>query len=245
MDRQDVVKGLNNQPCIGPCLPKDTVILHPIYLYPITDHDHKPFCPTFEWTNELGKRFSHDTCTAATIPDKINKKDLELLYAIPNFGFDCEQFLKNYYDLYSFESVTEWLYSENNNLNTKLRVMNCAFAAFGNNSYILNDQLIDFYIEIIKKLWINDIYTIIYQYITVTNNNIYFKKNDDNKKDNKIEKINFFLDKFVTRSTIYNVLKNFLEINKSNWKDIKNYNNELKKYYMDHVLNKIKTAIKK
>src|SRR5579883_2408755 len=119
MNDHDELKGINGQPCIGPCLPKDSVILHPIYLYPITDYNHEPFCPTFEWyDNKNNKRYSHDIFKKPTNKSKIDMKDIELLYALPNFGFDCGQFLKNYYDLYSFEGVSEWL-NQHNNPNTK------------------------------------------------------------------------------------------------------------------------------
>jgi len=245
------MKGINNQQCIGPCLPKDTITIHPIYLYPITDNEHNPFCPTFQWTNNNGDLQIHDICKEedVTSKSKINKKDMELLYAIPNFGFDCTQFLKNYYDLHSFEGVLDWISSENNSIYTKLRVINCAWEAFGNEKRdIIYDQLIEFYMEVIKKLWINEIYSQVFNYISVDKqNNISFKIDDKetNKKTHKIEKINFFLDKFSNRSIIYNVLKTFSEINKSKWKTIKNYNNELKKYYIDYVLNKIKTTLTK
>ncbi len=235
------MKGINNQPCIGPCLPKDTTILHPIYLFPITKD--KPFCPTFQWIDDENTRYL-DICQKETDSSKINNKDIELLYAIPNFGFDCAYFLKNYYDLHSFEGTLDWLYSQNNNLSTKLRVMNCAWELFGTNSDI-NDQLIDFYMEVVNKVWIYDVYNAIYDLITVENHNIYFKKNKSDKKAHKVEKINFILDKFGNKSILYNVLKNFIETSKSKWKNIKNYNNELKKYYIDYILDKIKTTLDK
>ena len=58
------MKGINNQTCIGPCLPKDTVMLHPLYLYVITDYDHNPFCPTFQWGNNI-----HDVCKESEVVD--------------------------------------------------------------------------------------------------------------------------------------------------------------------------------
>lgn len=240
------MKGLNNQPCLGPCLPKNTITLHPIYLFPITDKDDNPYCPTLQWTDDKGNRRDHDICEE----DKTNKKNplnAQLLYAIPNFGFDCGYFLKNYYNINSFEGTLDWLYSENNNLNTKLRVMNCAWEIFGiekDSNININDQLIDFYIEVISKIWIYDIYDIVYNLISVNGKNIYFKKSNDDKKIYKVEKVNFFLDKFGTKSIIYTILQEFVQINKSKWKNIKNYNNELKKYYIDYVVGKIKVILK-
>mgnify|MGYP000219834794 CR=1 FL=1 len=74
--------------------------------------------------------------------------------------------------------------SENDSIYTKLRIMDCALQTF---DIIVNDQLVDFYIEVINKLWIYDIYDIMYKYISVSNKNIYFKKNTESKKSYKIE----------------------------------------------------------
>lgn len=225
------IKGINNQPCLGPCYPKGTIVLHPVYLFPITDNE-KPFCPTFQWNNNNNnnEKKHHDTCEKTAVNNKTNK-DIELLYAIPNFGFDCAYFLKNYYDIYSFEGALDWL-NENNSIYTKLRIMDCAFKIY---DHVINDQLVDFYIEVIKKVWIHDIYDSVYNYITV-DNNIYFKKNKSNldKKTNKIEKINFFLEKFNNKSFVYNMLNSFPK-----------NNSDLKKYYIDYCIKKIESIISK
>lgn len=207
---------------------------------------NKPFCPTFSWKDENGKVFYKDTCLEPTDISKIDKRDIALSFAIPNFGFDCKQFLKNYYDLYSFESVLEWLSKENNSIGTQLRIMNCAWSAFINkeqNQNVLNDELIEFYSDIIRKIWIKDIYNHVFEYISVDKNNILLKKNKDVSKYHKIEKINFFLEKFNNKSFIYNVLKSFITTKKSKWDNIKNYNDELKTYYIDYVINKIKITL--
>ncbi|AYV76961.1 MAG: hypothetical protein Barrevirus5_20 [Barrevirus sp.] len=250
------VIGLNGQPCIGPCLPKDSTILHPIYLFPITDHDHNPFCPTLQWLPKEGSdgsRQEHDVCTAEQVKTdkgRFSDKDMELIYGVPNFGFDCAHFLKNYYDIYSFESVIDWLNpnsessNNNNNMITQLRIVNCAITAFGSKD-ILNDQIIDFYGRIIRKVWIQDIYKVVNSYISIDkSNNIYLgKPNNKDNKDNKIIKVNFIIDKFANRSTIYNVLNQFQE--RISNKKINNFNEELKKYYIEYVIDKIKTTLAK
>ena len=66
---------------------EDTTILHPIYLYPITDHNHKPFVPKFEWTDEAGKRFSHDICSKRQINQKLIKEIFNNKLYYPEFWF--------------------------------------------------------------------------------------------------------------------------------------------------------------
>ena len=238
------MKGKHNQPCIGPCLSGKEAIVHPIYLRNIGPFE-EPYCSTLEWINEDGQKLIHDTCKEPTDITKIDKRDLTISYAIPNFGFDCKEFLKNYYDLYSFESVLEWISQDHNSIYTKLRIVNCSWGAFFNGDEIINDQLIEFYIHVIKKIWIKELYSNIFEYISVDKNNIYIKKNSDKIKDHKIEKINFIIEKFNNRSFIYNTLKSYIDTNKSRWKNIKNYNNELKQYYIDCVINKIKITLPK
>ncbi|ARF09813.1 hypothetical protein Indivirus_3_62 [Indivirus ILV1] len=235
------MKGINNQKCIGPCLSGNKNVLHPIYLFNVTNDT--PFCPTFEWFDNDNLQYI-DKCTKETDKKKIDNKDIELLYALPNFGFDCADFIKKYYDLHSFESALEWIYSENNTIATKLRVMNCAWKLFSTNNSI-SDQLIDFYIEVINKIWVHELYNSIYNFINVEHRNIFLKKNKDNKKIHKIEKINYILEKFNNRSMIYNILKSFIDNNKSNWDNIENFNNTLKKYYIEYVFNKIKSTLDK
>lgn len=243
------MKGNHNQPCVGPCILGKDITVHPVYLRNMGPFD-EPYCSTLEWTNDEGTKIYYDTCSKPIDASKLDKRDLIISYGIPNFGFDCKEFLRHYYNLYSFESILEWLTQENNNIYTKLRIINCGWSAFvghddEQNQEIINDQLIEFYMNIIKKIWIKEIYSNIFQYVSVDKNNIYFKKNNDTSKDHKIEKINFIMEKFNNRSFIYNILKSYIDTNKSKWKNIKNHNNELKKYYIDCIINKIKITLPK
>jgi hypothetical protein len=240
------MKGINNQTCLGSCLPGDKISIHPVYIVPVQDQNYKPYCATLEWTDEKkNNNFMHDICKTENIISKINKKDHMLSFAIPSFGISYKDFLQKYYDLYSFESVSEWLHIENNRIYTKLRVLNCAWILFGTDKNIINDQIIKFYMDLVKKRWIKEIYPYIYNDIHVNKSNISFKKNKDAYGDHKVEKINFFLDKFNDRSTLYNLLQSYINTNKSRWANIEDHNDELKKYYIDYVSNKIKITLSK
>lgn len=237
------MKGINNQKCIGPCIEGNQFSIHPVFLHPTIRKE--AYCPTLYWLGEDKIKYFSDICKP-NADVKIDTKELMLEYAVPNFGIDNKEFLQKYYDLYSFESVSEWLQNDNNlNIYTKLRVLNCAWIEFGDKENALNDQTINFYIYLIKKEWIKDIYSHIYKYITIDKSKILFKKNKDSYKDYKVEKINFFLEKFNNKSTIYNLLESYINKNKSKWKKITNHNLEIKKYYIDYILEKIKITLAK
>lgn len=242
----------NNKQCIGPCYEPGTWIIHPITLEYVTNTNHS-FCPVNQWEitdPKSGKKFNRttDECYVPTHEKDISKKEIEMNILIPKIDFSCIQFLKIYYDIHSFEDSLTWI-SINYNIPifTKLRVMNCSLEAFGSNIDIIDDRLVDFYIEVIKKVWIKDIYPYIKNYIFVDNNKIYLKDNKNNELiDDKyvIEKINFFLEKFANKNMIYKFLLKYINKYKHSWNNIESHNNELKKYYKKYIIDKIIETVK-
>ena len=83
-----------------------------------------------------------------------------------------------------------------------------------------------------------------YKYIYADNKNIYFKKNNDQPSDHKVERINFLNEQFNTSDTIYHILFSHIDLNKYNWDKINNHNEAIKKYYMKYIEEKITELIK-
>lgn len=234
---------INNKQCIGPCYEPDTIIIHPITLNYITNKQH-PFCPTILWFNDETKKYEDgDQCLVSSKLSSIDKEQIELSYAVPTIYFNCEYFLKAYYDIYSFESAIDWISSNKNPLYTQLRVIDCAWKVFGSNADIINDQLMDFYITIIKKEWIKNLYPQIASFIYVNGNNISLKQHTDDIQEHQIERINYFFKKILTKQMIYKILQSYIEENKSSWKDIQSHNIEIEKFFANYIVNKIKNTI--
>lgn len=238
---------INNKHCIGPCYPSGTYIMHPLTLEYITDSKN-PFCPTERWFNEKENRYQRiDSCLIASKQEDIDKMQVELSFIIPTFYFDCEHFLKVYYEIYSFEGANDWVIQNiKDPIFSNLRIMDCAWKIYGSNLNIISDQLIDFYIYVIKKEWIKDIYPIVSKYIYIDeNNNIYLQKDENNNdpNDKQVEKINFLIKKFISKQLIYNVLYDYIETNKSDWNSIKNHNRLIEDYLIKYILNKIHKTI--
>lgn len=237
--------GLNGQQCIGPCYPTGTEIVHPIILESVSVKD-RPFCPTNVWVDKRDGRDKWvDICIKEDNVEKLSGDELLLEYAFPTIGFTCENFLKSYYGIFSFESAIEWINNNKNPFYTNMRIINCAWKIYGNSTDIINDQLIEFYVNAIKKEWIKYIYPKIatYIYVDQKNKNIFIKENNDNVNENKIEKINYFNKKINTDQNMYKVLMIYVNDNMSKWDNIIDHNENIKSYYVDYIINKFKSTI--
>jgi hypothetical protein len=235
---------VHNRQCIGPCYPANENIVHPITLTGITRK--KPFCPVDQWLNEETKQWEFtDECYLPSKGTKDQEQKMEYNLLVPTFNFNCEYFLKIFYNIFSFETAIDWL-SENSQdpIYTQLRIIECAWRLYGNNSDILNDQLLDFYIMIIKKEWIKDIYPQISKYIYIDENQkVYLKANKEDQK-NQVEKINYFIQKFVTKQTIYQVLDLLIKENNIHWNTVNSFNKTIKELFIKYIIEKIEVTLK-
>jgi len=229
---------INNNQCIGPCYEPNTYILHPISLKHIT-HIERPFCPTQSWIDNNGNMQEIDTCLVATDKLEIDQNQINMSFVIPTFYFNCEVFLKTYYDIYSFDDALDWITHNKAPLYTNLRIINCAWKVYGLSIDIINDNLIDFYINLIKKEWIKNIYPFIAHYITIDNKNIYFMNNDQDIEKNSVEKINFIIKKFNNKEIIYKVIQSYIDKFSSDWSKIDNHNINIENHLINFLENKI------
>lgn len=245
---------INNKQCIGPCYEPGTYIIHPITLSYLT-HKEKPFCPTMHWFDEKNKAsMNADICVIPSSKEDIDRHQIELSFIVPTFSFNCDYFLKTYYDIYSFESALDWISNNPSPLYTQLRIIDCSWKVYGSNVDILNDQLIELYIHIIKKEWIKSIYPVVAKYIYVDQDKIYFSKNNNTNEyqaneyqtnEYQVEKINFLIKKITTKQFIYKFLNGYINEYKSVWSDIESHNKTMLNFLITFVVNKIETALLK
>jgi len=151
--QQKYQTSVNNKKCIGPCYPKGTWIIHPVTLQHISSNKFN-FCPTVPWTDDKNHIQVVDECYLPNT-DKIDNiyQQQELDLIVPTIHFSYEFFLKVYYNLDSFEDVTEWVANNKNNttIQTRLRIMECGFKAYGKQISIINEQVVDFYLIVFKE----------------------------------------------------------------------------------------------
>jgi len=229
--------------CIGPCYKPGTIINHPISFIKISEE--YPFCPiepkkTVE-NNNLVIKYT-DECTKPTDDKDINV-EINVLKQIltPVSTFNCKTFLKQFYNLYSFENTIFW-FKKNLDLSiySLLRILNCAWTCYGKNTDITNDT-VEVYDSIIKKYWIKLIYNTFYNNITVSNNKIFIskEKNNDDITKNKIEKINYIMTNFLEYNQLRLILDNYVEINSKNWENILDHNQLILNNLMIYIENNI------
>jgi hypothetical protein len=207
-------KSVNDKQCIGPCYPAYTKAIHPITLMEYTSD--KPFCFTNEWYDKNNKKQIADICY---IPEK---KPIYGINSVPIFEFNCKNFLKLYYNISSFDDAFKYIndnklpergesIKSNLPMKTKLRIIECCLKLYLNDK-TLNEDLIYFYIDIIKTTWLKNIQK-------------YTKKISIND---------------VTEQDVYNILNKYYKKNKNEWKHINNHNQNIKKETIEYFINKIK-----
>jgi len=257
MDNKDIdyltnkyPKSKNNLQCLGPCYKAGSTIVHPVTLQYVRNDD-VPFCPVNEWeyinptTGKKELRIT-DACYV-NIVDKAATDELAMNIILPKIDFNDEHFLKIYYNIYSMEAVVDWIEKNKNMPYYSIkRVLDSAWSVYGFKDYILDDRLVIYYIEIIKKRWIKHIYRIIEKYIYIKDGMIYLDHPSNKITDidnGKIQKINYIIDKFITYDDITRFLTKFMNVYRDNDKYIKSYNDVIRNELIKYIEKKIMISI--
>ena len=137
----------------------------------------------------------------------------------PYINFDQEYFLKNIYEIYSFQDAVKFVSNKiNEPLQTRLRIIECAWNIQYESTDPISEKLVNFYSEMIDKLWLPEFYS---------KNNIKLSRknyNDIKQKYLNKDEIYSFLIKLANKklserktkefkSTSKNELENFIKIN--------------------------------
>ena len=191
--------------CLTNCYKPGTKILHPI-TYEYVSNISNPFCAVSEWTyvDENNKKNSYltDICYHTPINNTdISNSELEMNMLIPQVDFNIEHFLKIFYNIFSFEDGITWIDKYNfKPFNTKLRIFNMCIITFGYKLDIIDNRVVDIFIEIIKKKYINKIIINLDKYI-------------DNKSNNKEQ---YILTNFINDDILFKFLSRYIKHNKNN-----------------------------
>ena len=233
--------------CLTPCYEPNTWIIHPQSLEYLSDKE-KPFCSI----SITDKGETIDECYVPTKTEDFSRKDIEMNILVPKIDFNCNHFLKIYYNITSSGSAINWISTHQEaSIYTKLRIMECTLKEYGKTIEIMNNNLLDFYTEVIKKVWIYSLYNKISSYIIIENNKIYLGKEseleDKNDKhidrNQKITKVNFIIEKFANKNMVYKFLEKYFNKYFESWNDIPLHNPKMQEEYSNFVLEKIKATI--
>ena len=236
--------------CLGPCYKPGTIIIHPLVLEYVTDNE-QPFCPVKEWEmiTPTGQKHRQniDGCRNPVAEKNISKKELEMNMLIPYIDFNCEQFLKIYYNIFSFADAMLWLERQNHvPINNKIRIIECCFNVFGSNIDVVDYRISNFIIDLVKSKWIGSIYNSINKYIGVKDNSIYLSKPELNKlqiNEYKIQRINYIIETFINDLQIEKFLEKYFKLRKEIWDDINSHLLKIHDDLIDYIIEKINKTL--
>jgi len=242
--------------CLGPCYQPGTKVIHPTYLDIVTD-TAKPFCPVKEWeyvdeTTGKKRELSTDTCFNPTKNTNLSNSELELNILIPYIDFDCEYFLKIYYNIFSFEDSIDWCdKNQQSPIDTQIRIMKSSLNAFGKHIDIVDHRFIDFFVMMLKKKFMSEIYDALYDYINVNVSKsekiisiTHPSSNTLKKTDHYLERMNYIIKMFVNEDYLHKFIMRYFMNRKSGWENISNHIVNMVNDFNDYIINKIRITLK-
>jgi hypothetical protein len=245
-------KSKHNFQCLGPCYYAGTKIRHPITLQIVTNQDNFPFCAVSKWTTTDPKTGNQrdeliDGCynPVHMTSDELINAEINML--LPLVEFNVEQFLKMFYKIFSFEDGIAWIESNKHKpFLTKVRILRCILKVYGKDIEIIDNRIVDFFIEIIKFTFAKELYTNLSKYVKYTNNEFYLSESDNNNieiKDIETLKLNYLLKTFVNSDEIHKFLMRYIRNRKDNWNDINDHINNALSDLIIYIENKINMTL--
>lgn len=242
-------KSKSKKQCLGPCYFPKTHVVHPTLLEIVSNNE--PFCPVDPWkyvNPETGEEtlFATDLCFQPTEKKNVSSKEAELNMLTPFLDFNASQFLKIYYEIFSFEDSIDWIdRNKFDPIKTRSRIINSSLIAYGENVELFDNRFVEFIIEFIKKKKILEIYNKLHIFININNDSVLLEKNNIDKKDKCVERINYIVRVFLTKDEITKFLIKYFSQKKDKWKDIKNHLDLIVSNLTEHILNKISLTLMK
>jgi len=228
--------------CISPCFYPNTLTLHPVELIYVSEN--KPFCAVNEYVEKdeaTGTKIIRYTDLCYNPTHKKDTPNVELNSLYPYINFNPEYFLKTEYKIYSFDDFVNWYVTNKTAILTVERVLNCLWEVCGKDVDVLNEKIADIYLELIKKVWIYDIYEKLHLFISKDkvvvdpDNN---KLNISNHSDKRMK----FITDAITKNEMYKLLTKHLK-NKDKDKDKCNHNSTIKTNIIDFLINKFRGSL--
>lgn len=240
--------------CLGPCYAASTVVVHPMNLEMVTDNSH-PFCTVTEWTrtDEVTGRKKDvltDRCMNPTAKVNESGRNFEINILLPYMDFGAEKFLKIYYSIYSIEDALDWVdMNKHLPLDNKMRVMRSALSVFGSGIDIVDNRFSAFFELIIKKRFIDDIYSSISIYVGMSDDKdsmliVSPKKNKLKYGEMIVERTNFILATFLGPNSTYKFLTRYFKQQKDTWETITDHLTHMVKDLIEYIDTKINIMLR-
>jgi hypothetical protein len=233
--------------CLGPCYNKNVDTVHPITLERVTNH-YNDFCHVNPYNiNDENIGEIVDKCIKPVHNIDISEDEQSINILTPFMDFNTTQFVKNYYNIDSFDDCLEWVFNnEDKSYTNRIRVLNTSLHAFGKNIEIVDKKFNELFIIYIKNNIIN-IYEKIHKYIHVNENNKVYLGNQKNNKleknDHSIERINYLISTFINENDIYKFVNRYFEKRKDKWITIRNHLDNMLNDLIQNIIKKIEISL--
>ena len=142
---------VNGRRCLTPCYPPGHKSVHPVTGDVITDLND-PWCATDKHLNENNVVTTVDDCKQVTK----GWESVHIDVVVPKVVFRPKQFLL-YYDITNFDQALDFTRENNVSIRTKLRVMEAGWLGYGETVDAVDDQMVNFYTDVIHQLWLEEI----------------------------------------------------------------------------------------
>lgn len=235
--------------CVGPCYEPGSYFVHPIYLLRVKVKD-EAVCPTNLYIKDK-ENYILDDCSVPTNKKKYDK-ELETSMLTPFLTFNPENFLKMYYEIFSFEDAIDWV---NNNSHspyfTRKRIINLSFKAYGEGMEIIDNRIIDFLITFFEDNAYK-VYIANYMYVGKADGKIQFINKDKNEllfSEDKDKRMNLLIETFINQNELYKFLTWYFKHNVKSWDNIEDHFysmlNDFNKYISTKIESKLANKSKK
>ena len=197
--------------CITPCIKKNSNIIHPTTYESITSDED--FCLSEPIYDSKDKKINQSIkCNDTEIIDE-NEYYVRMEEKFKDIYINSEIFLKIFYKLKSLEDIINWIEKNNHKpLNTRLRIIELGWDKYIDEYNLIDYRVTDFYVEIIKKKYMQLPIDKLSKYIKIENNKIFFGKgNIESNKKKELEIKNFIMEKLLNKDEINKFLVKYVD----------------------------------
>jgi len=235
-------KSINGSECLTECINANTWSVHPITLE-LLIHD-KPYCATKNPVyNDLSKyKYKVDNLDECDFI-QISEKHFDGIVS-PTVGFDGKIFLVYNYKINSFYRCFTWLDSNPEVPKyTKNRLLNISWQVYGLDRGIINDYIVNYYLNYIRTYWSGYIMESLKLHIRSKEEGVYFIAPDkvETNLNTDPEKLKlatkYILYQKITGNFVNNLLYQYIESYKDSWKIIQLHNYHIKKMMIEKLKN--------
>lgn len=227
MNQQEYVLSENGYKCLGKCYNANEPVIHPVIGRVV--YKNYDFCPILGKKNTSANNNQIEFTDKCTINNNVKEIFDPSIFLKPS-EFNYKIFLEML-NINSFDEGMEWIEKKKHvNIVTRMRVSRCLLSVYWNEFNFMNDIFIIFFIEMINKKLILDIYNEIGRYmdIDIDTKKIIITRENNKLGEHKIEKINFIIDNFCDDKSIKKFLVKYAEKYTDTWKNIDDHIDQLK-----------------